>query len=111
MQTKGANKQLETLANALDKIVAASWVTSEEKAKVQSLLQSQDQDEDLSLQPQATTAAYESKGGSILDVLGDLKTKAEDSLSSARKTEMQASHAYEMLKQSLETESANMNKR
>jgi len=111
MQTKGANKQLETLADTLSKIVSASWVTSEEKVKVQSLLQSQDQDEDLSLQPQATAAAYESKGGSILDVLGDLKTKAEDSLSSARKTEMQASHAYEMLKQSLETESANMNKR
>merc|ERR1719359_2643598 len=111
MQTKGGNKQLETLADTLSKIVSASWVTSDEKVKVQSLLQSQDQDEDLSLQPQATAAAYESKGGGILDVLGDLKTKAEDSLSSARKTEMQASHAYEMLKSSLEMEMSQMNKR
>merc|ERR1719502_2176373 len=97
MQTKGANKQLETLADTLSKIVSATWVTAEEKVKVQSLLQSQDQEEDLSLQPQATAASYESKGGSILDVLGDLKTKAEDSLSSARKAEMESSHSFEML--------------
>merc|ERR1719359_778918 len=111
LQTKGGNKQLETLADTLSKIVSASWVTSDEKVKVQSLLQSEDQDEDLSLQPQATAAAYESKGGGILGVLGDLKTKAEDSLSSSRKAEMEASHAYEMTKQSLETELAQMNKR
>merc|ERR1719262_904974 len=111
MQAKGANKQLETLADTLSKIVSASWVSDFDKVKVQALLQSEDQDEDLSLQPQATTAAYSSKGGGILDALADLRTKAEDSLSSARKTEMQASHAYEMLKASLETESANMNKR
>merc|ERR1719181_287902 len=111
LQAKGANKQLETLADTLSKIVSASWLSAEDKVKVQSLLQSQDQDEDLSLQPQATAAAYESKGGGILDVLADLKTKAEDSLSSARKTEMEASHAYEMLKQSLEMEMSQMNKR
>merc|ERR1719446_795462 len=104
MQAKGANKELETLADTLSKIVSASWVTAEEKVKVQALLQSQDQDEDLSLQPQATAAAYESKGGGILEVLGDLKTKAEDSLASTRKTEMEGSHSYEMLKQSLEME-------
>merc|ERR1719456_604941 len=109
MQAKGANKQLETLADTLSKIVSASWVTAEEKVKVQSLLQSED--EDLSLQPQATTAAYASKGGGILDALADLKTKAEESLSSARKTEMEASHSYEMLKQSMEMESSQMNKR
>merc|ERR1719359_741712 len=109
MQTKGASKQLETLADTLSKIVSASWVTAEEKVKVQSLLQSED--EDLSLQPQATTEAYASKGGGILEVLGDLRTKAEDSLSSTRKPEMEASHSYEMLKQSLEMESSQMNKR
>jgi chromosome segregation ATPase len=109
MQTKGASKQLETLADTLSKIVSASWVTAEEKVKVQSLLQSED--EDLSLQPQATAAAYESKGGGILEVLGDLRQKAEDSLASTRKTEMESSHAFEMLKQSLEMETGQMNKR
>ena len=88
MQAKGANKELETLADTLSKIVSASWVSADQKVKVQALLQSED--EDLSLQPQATTAAYASKGGGILDALADLKEKAEESLSSSRKTEMEA---------------------
>merc|ERR1719460_2022557 len=94
---------------ALTRVVSASWVSSTEKAKVQALLQSGD--EDLSLQPQATAAAYESKGSSILDMLGDLQAKAEDSLSTARRSEMEASHAYQMLKQSLDTETKQMQKR
>merc|ERR1719473_618193 len=40
-----------------------------------------------------------------------MQEKAEASLSGARKDEMSASHAYEMLKQSLETELSTMNKR
>merc|ERR1719161_2972366 len=78
MQAKGANKELETLADTLSKIVSASWVSADQKVKVQALLQSED--EDLSLQPQATTAAYASKGGGILDALADLKEEAEASL-------------------------------
>merc|ERR1719224_400333 len=76
---------------------------------VQSLLQSED--EDLSLQPQATTAAFTSQGGGILDMLGELKTEAEDSLSTMRKSEMESSHEFEMLKMSLETELKNMKER
>merc|ERR1719271_1076047 len=71
----------------------------------------QDTDEDLSLQPQATAAAYASKGGGILDVLADLQEKAEASLSTARKAEMESKHAYEMLKGSLTQESSHMSKR
>lgn len=40
-----------------------------------------------------------------------MQEKAEASLSSARKDEMSSSHAFEMLKQSLETELATMKKR
>merc|ERR1719487_2569081 len=76
---------------------------------VQSLLQSED--EDLSLQPQATTAAFTSQGGGILDMLGELKTEAEDSLSTMRKSEMESNHKFEMLKMSLETELKNMKER
>merc|ERR1719456_1684835 len=99
------------LAMGLSKVIEATWVTSAQKERVQALLQAQDQDEDLSLAPQATTAAFESQGGGILDVLKDMQEKAEEALSSARKDEMSASHAYEMLKQSLETELATMKKR
>merc|ERR1719331_2644608 len=112
MQTKGKDsvrKDLELLSSTLSKVVQAAWVSAKDKAKVQSLLQSED--EDLSLQPQATASAYESKGSGILDTLGDLKDKAESSLSDQRKAEMEASHAYEMLKQNLDTEAAQMKKR
>jgi len=108
---KGGDKELAALATGLTKLVQATWVTSTEKSVVQSLLQSQDGDEDLSLQPQASTAAYESKGGSILDVLGDIKDKAEESLSNARRTEMKGAHSASMLAQSLNTELAQNKKR
>jgi len=112
LQQHGAG-ELKMLATGLSKIVEASWVSSTQKAVVQSLLQSTEgsEDEDLSLAPQATTSAFESQGGGILDVLKDMQEKAEASLSSARKDEMSASHAYESLKQSLDTELAQMSKR
>merc|ERR1719482_1102957 len=94
MQTK--NKDLELLSSTLSKVVRAAWVSAKDKSKVQSLLQSED--EDLSLQPQATASAYESKGSGIVDTLGDLKDKAESSLSDQRKAEMESSHAYQMMK-------------
>merc|ERR1719473_546313 len=107
------SKDLGMLTTALSKVIDATWVNSHQKAQVQSLIQSSTEadDEDLSLQPQATSQAYESQGGSILDTLGDMKDKAESTLSSARKDEMAASHSYEMLKQSLETELKTMGDR
>jgi len=70
------------------------------------LIQSQTSadDEDLSLQPQASTAAFTSQGGGILDTLKDMQGKAEGTLSDSRGTEMKANHAFALLKQSLETE-------
>merc|ERR1719321_1550210 len=87
MQTKGHSKAIEAMASSLKTIVEASWISSEQKAKVQQLLQAEDSDEDLTLQPQAKTEAYESHGGGILDTLTDLKEKAEESLSKARRAE------------------------
>merc|ERR1719375_37615 len=113
MQSKGSKKALESLASTMKTLVEASWISSEDKAKVQSLMQTEDPDDDLTLtqQPQATTSAYESHGGGILDTLTELKDKAEVSLSKARKAEMEANHAYEMLKQSIEMELSTMQKR
>merc|ERR1719253_2426891 len=105
------SKDLSALTTALSKVVEATWVNSHQKSVVQSLIQSTSEDEDLSLQPQATSSAFESQGGGILDTLGDMKDKAESTLSSARKDEMAASHSYEMLKQSLETELKTMKDR
>jgi len=108
-------KDLSALKDGLMKIVEATWVNSKQKAVVQSLIQSaskeSEDDEDLSLQPQATAASYSSQGGGILDSLKDMTEKAESTLSDARAEEMKAEHAYAMLKQSLEMELKTMNKR
>merc|ERR1719265_1034755 len=105
--------ELKELTTVFSKMIEASWVNKKDKAVVQSLLQSSstDGDEDLSLQPQAATSSYQSQGGGIVDTLADMKEKAEATLSDARTAEMKAQHAYEMLKQSLETEISTMQKR
>jgi len=95
---------LGTVASSLKKVVEASWVNSHQKSVLTSLLQANDGDEDLSLQPQATTVNYESASGGILDTLADMQSKAEESLSSTRKDEMEAAHAYALMKQGLEDE-------
>jgi chromosome segregation ATPase len=104
---------MNKLTMSLGKIIEASWVNAKDKAAVQSLLQakSADADEDLSLQPQASSSSYESHGSGILDTVSDMKEKAESTLSDARKAEMEAAHEYEMLKQSLETQMSTMKKR
>merc|ERR1719388_388754 len=97
-------KELSLMASSLSKIVEASWVNEHDRKVVRSLLQTQDSDEDLSLQPQATTSSYSSSSGGIVDTLEDMQEKAEESLSSTRKDEMEAAHAFALLKQSLEDE-------
>jgi len=106
VQTGRAAEVLGAMASGLQKVVEASWVNSHQKKVLQSLLQSSsgDSDEDLSLQPQATAASYSSSSGGILDTIAGMAEKAEESLSSVRKDEMEAAHAFAMLKQGLEDE-------
>merc|ERR1719172_34414 len=58
----------------------------------------------LERQPQGKTVAYESSSGGILDTIADMQSKAEESLSGTRKDEMEAAHAYALVKQGLEDE-------
>merc|ERR1719473_1415160 len=101
---------LKKMTMSLSKIIEANWVNSKDKAKVQSLLQSksEENDEDLSLQPQAAVSGYQSQGSGILDTISDMKEKAESTLSDARAAEMKAGHEYAMLKQNLEMQMSTM---
>jgi len=112
LQTGKVAKEFGMVASGLSKIVEASWVSSHQKSVIQSLLQSQtaSEDEDLEFQPQAKTESYTSQSSGILDTITDMQEKAEESLSSSRKGEMEAQHAYTMLKQGLEDEIAVMKK-
>jgi chromosome segregation ATPase len=106
MQTGRSAQLLAAMAGGLKKVVEASWINSHQKAVLQSLLQTSSGDEDLDEQPQGTVVAYESSSGGILDTIADMQSKAEESLSSTRKDEMEAAHAYAMVKQGLEDEIA-----
>jgi len=112
LQSGRASAEIKKMTSGLAKIVEASWVTTSQKQQLQALLQTQDssEDEDWSLQPQATTAAYESQSGGILDTIGEMQAKAEDSLSNTRREETNAEHAFQMVKQGLEDEQKVMKK-
>merc|ERR1719174_3651379 len=104
LQNKDSKEEIAKLVTALATISDAAWIPDQDRPKLQAFLQSQD--EDGATQPQATVSAYESQGGGILDTLEDIKAKADESLSSVRKKEMEGSHEYEMLKMSLDTKIA-----
>ena len=97
LQTGRGKKAINAMAASLQKIVEASWVNAHQKEVLQSLLQTgaEDSDEDLDLQPQGKVEAYASQSSGILDTLADMQEKAEESLSSTRKDEMESTHAGE----------------
>jgi chromosome segregation ATPase len=93
-------------------VIAAAWIDSSSRSKLKSFL-STEADDELSLkvkQPQATTSNYENHSTSIVSTLEDMKDKAEATLNSLRREEMQAKHAFEMIKQSLSDAITNLSK-
>jgi uncharacterized coiled-coil DUF342 family protein len=106
MTSKQLQEKLGGLATALNTIIEAADISSAKKQEVQSLMQ----EEDEFSQPQATSSNYESKSGSIVDTLNDMKDKAEGSLQDLRKDETKARHAFELIKQSLNDAVTNLGK-
>jgi hypothetical protein len=106
---QGKDKKIDDLVSGLSAIVSAAWMSESDRNKLQAMLQSND--EDLTLTPQASVAAFESKGGGIVDMLDDLKDKADEALSKARKQEMVSGHEFALLQQGLEKEIADMKSR
>merc|ERR1719183_2425126 len=91
------------LVQALSTLVQAQELSTADGSKLTALLQSsqnaEDSDEDTGA---PAGAVYESKSGSIVDVLGDLSEKASTQLDDARKKESTALNNFAMLKQSLD---------
>jgi len=110
LQVKGKHSRhvpLKMVAAALSKIVDAAWVTEGSKKKLSEFLQAnnaQKEDDDLDLnQPQAKVVAYESHSGGIIETVEDMKSKAEEALSDARRSETKAQHSFQMIEQSLQS--------
>jgi len=102
----GSFAQIDTsnvkmLAQALGSILDAAAFAGADKNKVLALVQAQSDDDDSEFGAPAA-AVYESKSGGIVDVLADMKDKAESELDELRKAEGNAKHNFNMLKQSLE---------
>jgi len=95
------------LVNALAAVLDAAAFSSQDQAKLTALVQSQQSEDsdDLAFGAPAA-AAYKTHSSGILDVLEDLKEKAEGQLSELRTAESNNRHNFQMLKQSLEDQSA-----
>jgi len=89
---------------------AAAFAGSDQK-KLAAFVQAQQgaEDEDAELGAPAA-AAYKSQSGGIVDVLEDMKEKAEGQLADLRKAEVDSKHNFDMLAQSLEDQLAADNK-
>jgi len=88
------------LVQTLGAVIDAAGFASIDKQKLVALVQSQNSDDQEPGAPEA--AVYKTHSSGILDVLEDMKEKAEGSLSDLRKEETNSKHNFEMLKQSLE---------
>merc|ERR1712045_1087701 len=88
---------------ALGVVLDAAAFPSQDQAKLTALVQSQQSEDTDDLAFGApSAAAYKTHSTGILDVLEDLKEKAEGQLSDLRKAESNNRHNFQMLKQSLE---------
>merc|ERR1719265_3074597 len=107
VQTPVDTKHVEAIIKMLNVAIDTAAFSSNDKQKLTSLVQnradSDDDDSDAELGAPAPDA-YKGHSSNIVDVLTDMKDKAEGELAEARKAEMNAQHNYDMLKQSLDDE-------
>jgi len=109
LQARVATSDVKNLISTLSTMVDAVSFSTHDKQKLLALVQSSQSEEEGSDEHQQLDqllgapdpAAYESKSGGIVDMLQDMKEKAETQLSESRKEEMKAKMNYEMLKMSL----------
>jgi len=97
----------ERLVQTLGAVISAAGFAGADKTKLVGLIQSQGSQSDDDQEFGAPAAAtYKSHSSGIVDVLEDMKEKAEAELSDLRKEETNSKHNYDMLKQSLEDQMA-----
>jgi len=96
---------LQSMLSSFGTVLEAAAISHADKQKLTALIQSQQSADDD--EPGAPAAAvYKSHSTGILDVIEDLKEKAEGQLSDLRKAESNTKHNFQMLKQSLEDQIA-----
>merc|ERR1719515_210421 len=98
-------EMLNAVVEGLGQIVQASFVTQSQKDHIAALLQSRaDAEED------AEFGSHTMSVDAIMETLGEMEDKAEDSLTEARKKETEGQSSHALLKQGLENEISNTKK-
>eukprot|EP00747_Dinoflagellata_sp_TGD_P154795 gnl/TRDRNA2_/TRDRNA2_177533_c10_seq24.p1 gnl/TRDRNA2_/TRDRNA2_177533_c10~~gnl/TRDRNA2_/TRDRNA2_177533_c10_seq24.p1 ORF type:complete len:689 (+),score=281.38 gnl/TRDRNA2_/TRDRNA2_177533_c10_seq24:89-2155(+) len=113
LQEKVESKNVQALLVTLNVVITKAGITSADKSKLVAMVQSRDSDADTDMDAELgapAAATYESHSKGILDILEDMKEKAEAELAEARKVESSAQHEFNMLKQGLEDQLAADNK-
>jgi len=106
-QVQVRGKDISGAFQALSAILDAAAFSGTDQNKLAALVQQQQTDEADDADFGAPAAAtYKTHSGGILDVLEDLKEKAEGQLADLRKAEVNTRHNYEMLAQSLNEQAA-----
>merc|ERR1719231_702185 len=100
---------LQSLTQAIGTVIDAAAFSSNDRKKLLAMVQSNTDDDDSDSGAPAA-ASYKNKSGGIIDVLEDMKEKAEGELSDLRKAESASKQNFMMLKQSLENQLAADNK-
>jgi len=109
VDTSNVQRLVQSFGAVID--AAGFAFTSGDKQKLLSLVQSRDGDEDRAEADEAAlgapaAAVYKTHSTGILDVLEDLREKAEAELDGLRKAETNAQHNFNKLRQSLEDQRA-----
>merc|ERR1719345_22363 len=95
------------LLSSLTTVVDAAALSTQDRSSLVALVQDkQKNDEDDSELGAPAAAGYKSHSSNIIDVLDDLKEKAEEELGDLRKAESSTKHNFQMLKQSLDDQMA-----
>jgi len=92
---------MQALTSALGTVIDAAAFSGNDRKKLMSMVQQSSDDDDSEMGAPAA-ASYKSHSGGIIDVLEDMKEKAEGQLSDLRKAEGNSKQEFMMLKTALE---------
>jgi len=92
---------MQALTQALGTVIDAAAFSGNDRKRLMAMVQQSADDEDGDTGA-PSSATYKTHSGGIIDILEDMKEKAEGELSDLRKVEGNAKQEYGMLKQSLE---------
>jgi len=98
VQAAMGTDDLMSVITGVSAVIDAASLSNADQVRLASLLQSQDEADDAGA---PAPDAYKSHSTGIVDLLEDMKEKAESQLSELRRKETSAQHNYDLLEQSL----------